>query len=133
MKTGTFKNILHWFTPADKLLIFALIALSLFSFALIRYFTETGSWVVIWVEGQPFARLALAHERLLTVEGPLGKTVVRIREQRVEIQNSACPNKICQKMGSIQRVGQMLVCVPNRVVIKIEGESKTISLDVITE
>jgi hypothetical protein len=39
----------------------------------------------------------------------------------VRIIESTCPDKICVRTGWISRPGQSIVCLPNRVVVRIEG------------
>ncbi|HBE87040.1 MAG TPA: hypothetical protein DDW53_19330, partial [Lachnoclostridium sp.] len=38
------------------------------------------------------------------------------------ITEASCPDKVCVRTGKIHRSGELIVCLPNRVVITIEGE-----------
>lgn len=58
------------------------------------------------------------------IEGVNGLTVVEIRDQKVRVISSACPDKLCIHSGWIDRPGQMLVCLPNRVVVKIVSDQQ---------
>lgn len=40
------------------------------------------------------------------------------------VKDVACPDRICQKTGTINTVGQSIVCLPNKVMVYIEGESE---------
>lgn len=51
--------------------------------------------------------------------GLLGTTTIEIKGKKVRVVNSPCPEKICVKMGWKNKNGQTIVCVPNKVVIKI--------------
>lgn len=42
-----------------------------------------------------------------------------VAEGTVRISRNDCPQKICQKMGAISRTGQMIVCVPRKLLIYI--------------
>lgn len=54
-----------------------------------------------------------------------------IENGQVYIKEADCPDRLCVKQGAISRVGQSIVCLPNKVVIKITGDdSKTDGLDV---
>lgn len=64
---------------------------------------------------------SLAEDKGFEIEGPLGITVVEIKAGKVRIVSSPCSAKTCVKMGSAWREGQVLVCVPNRIVLRIEG------------
>jgi len=50
----------------------------------------------------------------------------------VRIEASHCPQKICVHSGAIRRSGELLVCVPNRVVVRINGGTEH-PFDLITQ
>jgi hypothetical protein len=54
----------------------------------------------------------------------LGTTRVEISEKGVRVLDSPCPYKLCVKSGAIDRSGETLVCLPNRVVVRITGDGK---------
>jgi len=64
----------------------------------------------------------LNEDRVVEVEGPLGITKVIIEDGEVWVENSPCREKICMRMGRIKRTGDQLICIPNRVVVEIEGD-----------
>jgi len=49
---------------------------------------------------------------------------VSIKSGKVSVIESSCQNKICIKTGVIKNPGQLIVCVPNKVVIKIVSNKK---------
>ena len=61
----------------------------------------------------------------ISVSGPLGETIIEIRENSAHIVSSPCPNQTCVAAGVIQLPGQWVTCLPNRVMIYInEAENK---------
>jgi hypothetical protein len=58
----------------------------------------------------------------VTAPGPLGNTVVEIRGGRAHIVSSPCANQTCVAAGSIHSRGQWLACLPNRVLVSVDGE-----------
>jgi hypothetical protein len=75
--------------------------------------------VQIEVDGKPVYVLPLAKDRMVSVDGPKGRTFIEIKNQKVRITESPCPNKLCIEQGWIDNGG--LVCLPNKVVITIGG------------
>jgi len=65
---------------------------------------------------------ALKSDTAVVINSYYGKMVVRIKDKNVWVEETHCPLKICQKTGRISQPGQNIVCVPNRVFVKIEGE-----------
>ena len=69
--------------------------------------------------GQEF-ELAL-KDTLLMIPGPSGETTLRIQNKKVWVEKAPCPNKLCMRQGKISRPGESIICLPNRIVITIEG------------
>ena len=85
----------------------------------------------IEVDGKPVYILPLDKDRVVSVEGPRGRTFIEIKDNRVRITESPCPNKLCVEQGWINSGG--LVCLPNKVVITIgDHEGKNTAVDAIT-
>ncbi|MBN1226721.1 MAG: NusG domain II-containing protein [Deltaproteobacteria bacterium] len=57
----------------------------------------------------------------ITVKGTLGPAKIEIQEGRVRMISSTCPHKTCVKSGWISHQGQLICCVPNRILIRISG------------
>lgn len=55
----------------------------------------------------------------IDVEGPLGATVVEIDGMRAHVVSSPCPDKLCVKMGWLERPGEYAACLPNRVLAEV--------------
>jgi len=61
--------------------------------------------------------------RQVVVQGVRGESVIEVRGAYVSIVASACPDKLCIKMGRKSRPGDVIVCLPNRVVVRIDGNA----------
>ncbi len=66
--------------------------------------------------------IPLNTDRMVEVSGPIGITRVWINNGSVRIVDSPCKNKICVRSGAIYRVGQWVACLPNRVMVSVEGK-----------
>ncbi len=91
-----------------------------------------GSWLVLarrpagsqLVIDSPTQRqiLLLDHDQVLYAEGPLGPSRIEVREGRVGIVSSPCPEQRCVLQGWIRRQGESTACLPNRIAVCIEGD-----------
>lgn len=126
------KEWIRLLTKGDMLLILAMIVLSIASLYLIRVSQTAGRTAVITVDGIERKRLSLSNDGELTVHGPIGETVIKVENNHVRVLRSDCAAKVCVKTGRIQHTGQMIVCVPNKVVISITANHQR-SIDVVTE
>jgi hypothetical protein len=60
----------------------------------------------------------------LRVPGPLGETVVELKDGCARVLSSPCTNQICVAAGAIHSRGQWTACLPNRVLVSISGEAE---------
>ncbi|OYD16643.1 hypothetical protein CH330_02240 [candidate division WOR-3 bacterium JGI_Cruoil_03_51_56] len=72
--------------------------------------------------------IQLPADTTFALSGPVGSTVVSIKDRAARVVRSDCPRKLCVRMGEITRPGQVIICVPNQVVVQLVGEE----LDAIT-
>lgn len=76
-------------------------------------------------------RYRLDRNNVLTVPGALGGVKVEIDRGRVRVTESACPDRICVHRGWISRGQDSVICVPNRVIVRLENSPGEI--DAVTE
>lgn len=69
-------------------------------------------------------RLPLQEDVRVEVSGPVGVSRVAVEEGRVRVLDSPCVQRICVRRGWLREVGDLAVCVPNRLVVRVEGEGK---------
>ena len=63
-------------------------------------------------------------EIVYTIEGTYTNKIV-IKDGKVYIESSNCPGADCVHSGSISKPGRSLVCLPNKLEIRITGTSDT--------
>ncbi len=71
----------------------------------------------------------LTEDRVLGIKGKIGITKMLIKDGRVRVIEAPCPLRLCMRRGWIRNKGEQIICVPNKVLIRIEGEQ----FDAITE
>lgn len=57
---------------------------------------------------------------VLTADG--GMNHVRVQGGRVAVTDADCPDKVCVKSGWILNSGESIICLPHKLVLRIEGE-----------
>lgn len=124
MKKGNIQNIWRILTIPDKILIGVLLVLGLSSPLLVSAFKPAGKVVVIEVNNRIIGRFPLDVPRSLKVKGTLGTSIIEIKDSKAYFERSPCQNKVCIKAGKIDQSGHMAVCLPNRILVRIEGSSE---------
>lgn len=56
--------------------------------------------------------------------------MLELSENGVRVKETACPGEDCRHMGTITKAGQQIVCLPNRLVVALQGDA--LSFDAIT-
>ena len=107
-------------TRADWVLLAAMVALG----AALLLMQQGGGAATVRVTGTDgFSEtFDLGEDRTVEVPGPLGTTVVAVRDGAARVISSPCPQQICVRMGPARRAGEVIVCVPNGVVVELAGE-----------
>lgn len=54
------------------------------------------------------------------------KEVILVEKGRIRFEEANCPDLVCVKAGWLTKKGDMAVCLPNKVSIKIEGSEDSI-------
>lgn len=61
----------------------------------------------------------------LPLDSSYGHNVLVIENGTVRMEESSCPDQVCVHTGTIDKPGQTIVCLPNRVVIEITGSKES--------
>lgn len=83
--------------------------------------TEHGELVVIYRDGNKIQEISLQENREILIENGYTNKVM-VKDKKVAIVESDCPGEDCVHSGWISGTGRSLVCLPNRVEIRIEGQ-----------
>ena len=102
--------------PIDILIIFLIAAAGIF--LIVRGLGQKGSRVLVNAAGVKY-EYSVSQNGTYTVAGELGPTTFEIKDGRVRITDSPCPNKTCISQGW----HNPLVCLPNKVMITVENET----------
>jgi len=113
------KELTERMTLADILLLAVLVLISISGFIFIKKAFPQGTDVKIEVNGKLAYKLPLNNNAIIAVKGINGDTVVEIKNRKVRIKESPCPNKICVHTGWIDRGA--VICLPNRVTVFIDS------------
>jgi hypothetical protein len=114
-------------TRNDRRLVALVVVIAALAAAYLLFLRLAGSpvTVVITTEKGETAREKLGPPpRTVTVTGPVGKSIIEFQDSRVHMLWSDCPDKICMKQGWISEAGQVIVCMPNKVVISVREDAR---------
>jgi len=64
----------------------------------------------------------LSTNQQLSIEGPLGVSLVEIKDGQIRFLDSPCRGKQCVHAGWLKESGEFAACLPNRVSITVSGK-----------
>ncbi len=84
--------------------------------------TQEGTMVQIYQDGALIKELPLSQNQTVALSGAYQCTVT-IQDGKVAITDSNCPGEDCVHTGWIESPGRSIVCIPNRVEVRVKGGS----------
>lgn len=105
----------------DILLIGAFVVIPMLSLTPIWHPSSRSNDVRIYKENRLLEIQSLQHDRIISY----GNVKVQIENGRARFLESNCPRRICVHTGWIDKPGQTVVCVPNRMLMEITGNRRT--------
>jgi hypothetical protein len=119
-------------TCGDWLTVLLLICASLAGIIWVAV-APRGTQIIVTSSDQTCFIAPLDQPRSVDLEGPLGKTHLVIDDQGARITDSPCPQKICLSMGPARHKGDLLACVPNHILVRIDSPgSENASYDLLS-
>lgn len=110
----------------DRILfIILLVALVVVSMQFFTPNTHSKS-IVIRSDGIVVKKIPLIKNKTeeFNIKSREGNLTVEVKTGRIRVIESTCKDKLCIKEGWIGKVGESIVCLPNRISISIVGEKE---------
>ncbi|MBR4668478.1 MAG: NusG domain II-containing protein [Butyrivibrio sp.] len=112
-------------TKNDLVLIGAFLAGFIAICGMLFVSKKSGMQVVVSVDSVKTASFSLSEDIEYEIKGYDGGTnLLIIKDGEAYLIDSSCPDHLCEHMGKISKVGQSIICLPNRVVVEVIGDEK---------
>ena len=124
-------------TKGDKYLIISIIVLSLVSLFYIKdsALNVDEKYISVQVDGKEIKRI-IFHKKIIgktiPIETEFGYNLIEIGDGKVRVIEASCPDQLDVKQGYISKIGEIIVCLPNRLVIEIKGLDNERDVDYIS-
>lgn len=113
------QNPLALFKIGDILFWLALFGAAWFYQAMIASATAADNLALVEIAGEVKYRIDLKLDRQYELDEFHPPVRIAVRGGALAIIANDCPQNLCLKMGAISRPGQMIVCVPKKILIYI--------------
>ena len=81
----------------------------------------TASYVKVQADGAEWI-YSLDQDRVAEFSGPIGDTVVEIRDGTARVVSSPCREQTCVNRGNLDSGGDWTACMPNRIFVHVMGD-----------
>lgn len=104
---------------ADAILaaVVVVIAAAIFFYGVITTGNKTGFG--LYIDGKLVESYKMGETVEHVIETDYGKNTLIIQDGVAYLVDCNCPDALCEKMGKISRPGEMIVCLPHHLEVKI--------------
>jgi len=104
------------------LLVFS--AISLFALGIYRDRPVDIRLVEIKVDGEVYESFEWTEglEKEIKLDTQFGLNIILVDRDGLRMKYSDCPDQVCVRDGTINSPGEILVCLPHRLIVEIKGK-----------
>ncbi len=111
------------FKTADLVLVGGLLVVAAVLFFFLYSRPNDGRTIEVSVDGAVVATLPLDADTTYTIDGVNGgHNTLIIADGKATITEATCPDGVCVRHRAIDKAGQSIICLPNKVVVRVVGE-----------
>ena len=109
----------------DRLFLVILAGVILLLFLYQHFAGSKGSYILVTQKGEKIGEYSLLENQtfVVTDENHSYNTIV-IENGQVWIDQADCPDKLCVKQGKISKGGRSIICLPHKLTILVQADSK---------
>ena len=104
--------------------------IAIISILFINLTRHEGQFVTVSVRGGETVEYSLSENGEYTLLN--GQVILVIENGEAYIEYADCPDRVCVRTGRISRVGESIICLPNKLSITVTGEKSEDDPDIIT-
>ena len=67
----------------------------------------------------------LETDAVVDFDGPIGITVIEVKDRAARVVSSPCREQICVSSGALHSSGDWTACLPNRIFLQVTGADET--------
>lgn len=124
------------FSTRFWVILIALVLAASAAAAVLLHVFASGTVANVYLNGECIRSIDLStvtEDYTFTVEGDACTNVVEVAPGKIRVQSADCPDQVCVNTGWITDSSTPIVCLPNKLVIRIESDAGSSSVDVVAK
>ena len=113
--------IRQYIKKADIVLAAALLICGILGFVFLQTDADDNAVVEITVDGSIYKTVSLNTDTSFEVNTSFGKNIIVTDNHRVCVEDADCEGRDCVEFGWIEKEGQVIMCLPHRMIVTIKG------------
>ena len=105
----------------DIKLIGIVLIIVIIIFVLINNNKNIGNTVEVYYDNKLVLEKDLNIDNIYKVDGYLGEVEIEVKDKKVRIIKENSPRHICAREGYIEDSSKPLICLPNKIIVKINA------------
>jgi len=98
----------------------------LIAFVGYTFFQKDGNKVQIMTDGKEFGVYSLSKDQVIDINGT---NTLEIKDGKADMISAECPDKLCVHQKAISKSGESIICLPYKIVVRVEGAKEASDYD----
>lgn len=87
------------------------------------FFGRAGATAIIEQDGETISELDLSKDTELVLDdGNGGSNTITVKDGKIAVTEANCPDLVCVHTGAISQTGEVIACLPHKLIITISEE-----------
>ena len=109
----------------DKFLMIFILITSVVLYGSMEFFVRASTSgqkiAVVSYKNEEVLRIDMSTDATYSVEGTLGEVFIEVVDGKIRVEKETSPYHLCSIQGWVEYANVPIVCLPNHIVILIEG------------
>lgn len=110
----------------DIILVGAILLVAIITAIIVPLVGDAGAYVVVRVDGREVGKYSLSEDGEYSLNG--GTNILVIEDGAAYLIEANCPDHLCVKQGKINKNGQTITCLPNKLTVTVYGNENDVDL-----
>lgn len=111
---------------SDKILITIVIIVSLITIIILKITKTDSNSAIVYYNDLPILNINLNEKKEYTVKGDLGDIIIETGIGKIRVKKENSPKHLCSKQGWVSNNYTPIICLPNKIVIKINNKKDNV-------